>query len=444
MAVGGAPESGPTPPPASRRTNETSRVLRGIVRDDPAVRPRLARQLDPERIDPLLMAAERHGVVGWLWYAVRDFAAASDPAVRPVRERHAQLLGAHLRTRAALLRARTVLAAGGIEPVVLKGPVLAEVIYPRPDLRAYGDLDLLVEPDQVGPALELLEADGARLVERNWPLVLDRMLGQLTLVDADGTVVDLHWHLLHERALWSAFTLPPGVAGPTRSVPVGGVEVRALAAEPALVHLALHAAVSGAHRLMWLSDVDQSVRRDQPDWAGVLDLATRWSVGLPVALVLRRVRHVLGTPVPDEVLTGLTRETSRTGGALWAAAGWAVDRAAAVQRWRGQGSPARLFARSTRAGAAASARELTRRAREAALSDLRVRRGIARTDTLFDPAEPTSVAFPAGGAAGRRAYLDAIVDFGAEPGGAVHPCGADRTGRAGPTPPRPAREKAGA
>ena len=43
-----------------------------------------------------------------------------------------------------LLRALEVLAAAGIPSRVLKGVALAHTAYPQPELRVFGDVDLLV------------------------------------------------------------------------------------------------------------------------------------------------------------------------------------------------------------------------------------------------------------------------------------------------------------
>ncbi len=87
-----------------------------------------------------------------------------------------------------------------IEYVVVKGPVLAETVYPRSDLRVYGDVDLLVRPEQFGEALVALEGGGARLYEANWELMLRTMRGELNLLTALGAPLDLHWSLFHDAA----------------------------------------------------------------------------------------------------------------------------------------------------------------------------------------------------------------------------------------------------
>ena len=93
--------------------------------------------------------------------------------------------------------------------VVMKGPVLSERCYARPDLRAYGDLDMLVPPASFPGAVAAAVDAGATLVDRNWPLAHRQMRGELMLVLPRGTVLDLHWHVLNEPEAREWFPLDP-------------------------------------------------------------------------------------------------------------------------------------------------------------------------------------------------------------------------------------------
>ena len=57
-----------------------------------------------------------------------------------------------------------LLAARGILPVILKGTVCGAA-YPRPELRAYGDIDFRVAPGRFDEALEILTQNGFRVTE---------------------------------------------------------------------------------------------------------------------------------------------------------------------------------------------------------------------------------------------------------------------------------------
>jgi hypothetical protein len=137
----------------------------------------------------------------------------------------------------------------------VKGPALAAVAYRRPDLRAYKDLDLLVPAPVFEDAVRLLEANGIPLLDRNWTLVSHEVRGQLHLQLPMGTVTDLHWHLVNQYR--DRLRIPMGeLFDRSRRVEVGGRPVSVLDPVDGLIHICLHAALSGGERLIWLKDLD--------------------------------------------------------------------------------------------------------------------------------------------------------------------------------------------
>lgn len=103
----------------------------------------------------------------------------------------------HRANLAAILRA---FAAAGVPVAPLKGPVLADKLYPAGGARVYHDLDLLVQPADVNSSIELLRTFGYRpLVDVSNPPAnpVLRHGGEMTLRSrAMRSPVDLHWTLL--------------------------------------------------------------------------------------------------------------------------------------------------------------------------------------------------------------------------------------------------------
>lgn len=69
----------------------------------------------------------------------------------------------------------------GVRWAVAKGPVLANTVWPHPDMREFSDLDVLVHPADFGMALATLEDLGATYVDRNWPEILRQGRAELAL-----------------------------------------------------------------------------------------------------------------------------------------------------------------------------------------------------------------------------------------------------------------------
>ena len=137
----------------------------------------------------------------------------------------------------------------------MKGPVLAEHCYPAAELRTYEDLDLLVRPRDFEVTIDALEHAGFDLVDRNWALIRDERRAQLHLRLPMGTIADVHWHLLNRGSVRRAFAVPTDeLFARSRTLDVAGTTVSTLGRVDTLLHLCLHATLSGGDRLIWSKD----------------------------------------------------------------------------------------------------------------------------------------------------------------------------------------------
>ena len=241
--------------------------------------------------------------------ALASAAGAAAPAT--ARRRLADALAAgrarHLVMTRALATVLARLAADGIPALPLKGPVLAETVYPEPAWRPFADLDILVRPADRRRADAALLALGHRRVadEHTWEFDIDYD-GATLYAGPDGVHVDLHWALLTEpRYAWSG---EAERAVWERAVPLtlAGRPSLGLAREDLVVYLAAHLAVH--HSLAGLVrhwDVALVLGAGPLDWDAVLARATRWRVRRPLAFVLDGVERAFGPLVPPAVLSAL-------------------------------------------------------------------------------------------------------------------------------------------
>jgi hypothetical protein len=199
----------------------------------------------------------------------------------------------------------------GIPWAVVKGPVLSREAHPVVGVRSYEDVDVLVAPEALRRVLGRLLAAGWRHLDTNHPLLVARMPGELHLRSREGVVMDLHWSLFNDVDTRAAF--PVAVCELLRRRCLAdGLGVARLQDEDVLVHLCLHAAVSGADRLLWLVDVDQWVRNHPLDWSVFAARVARARARSAVGTVLARARTSLDTPVPAEVLSSMPAAWGRT------------------------------------------------------------------------------------------------------------------------------------
>ncbi|HJQ02112.1 MAG TPA: nucleotidyltransferase family protein [Jatrophihabitans sp.] len=382
---------------AGRRLSELTAVLRAR----PGALPMLAGRT-AEQADSVIQLARRHGVEAWL----AGCAPLTEPAWAELARQRPRFLAAQARSLAAVREFGGLADRAGVRWLVLKGPALAHSVYPRPDLRHYVDLDLLVAPTDFERVLAELEAAGYHLVDRNWPLLARERPGELRLRSPRGVLLDLHWSIFNDATRRASFDAPTADLLDRSRVLAAGFP--ALSAADQLVHVGLHAALSGANRLGWLLDAHLAAGAtgdgpsdDRPDWPAVLAAAGRIGAGPSLAVVLGRTSRLLSTAVAREVLVELA------GGRGWLALAGGLDRLSPLQDDPARPALARSVARSVRATGPSSARELTRHAW------LWVRSGAGRRyvrPAWLDADNPASAMLDVPDPAARQRYLAAVAD----------------------------------
>jgi hypothetical protein len=197
--------------------------------------------------------------------------------------------------------------AQGIPALPLKGPALAETVYPDPALRPFADLDVLVRREDRRRADAALLALGCERVAdaHSWDFDIDYD-GATVYRTADGVHVDLHWALLtepryawnreEERAVWDRAV----------ALTVAGEATLGLAREDLVLYLATHLAVH--HALAGLLrhwDVGLVLAAGALDWDVLISRAQRWRARRALYYVLVGVEGALGVAVPPPAIAAL-------------------------------------------------------------------------------------------------------------------------------------------
>lgn len=373
------------------------RVLLAVARDDPLPpverldRERLVRELEYHRLAGL--AARRAAGAGW----PRPLQADLQRLQKPYRLRMLLL-------KEAWRRAREAMAGEGIEAVVVKGPILTDQVYAEAGARLYQDLDVIVPRGDFERAVRALEAAGFAVADRNWALIRSSGAGELKLALPQHGVLDLHWHLLFTRDLRARFPIDMDeLLERAREVRIGDTTYRTLDPVDSLLHLAVHAGREGADRLIWLKDIEQSVRRYEPDWDELVRRALGWQVQLLAGTVLVRARETLGAPVPHNAVRALL------GSRLWYGVVTGVARAFPAERTRERGSPVTLLARASSRSVPATFAEALRGVASRLLRVM-TKGDWQRDEASEDPSDPGSLLYQAGGPEARRAFFRELAE----------------------------------
>ena len=221
------------------------------------------------------------------------------------RQREAMLRA--LATERTLVELSGSLSEAGISCIVLKGPALAHTVYPEPEWRPFGDLDLLVRGRDWAAARSAVEALGFR---RNVPeprAGFDVRFGKAaTHSNPDGLQVDLHRTLvLGPFGLWIE---PEELFSATTEFSLGGHRLLRLDDEALFLHACVHASLGWAPPLLLpVRDVVQIGAAVRLDRRVIADRIRAWRLAAVVAHALQAAEELLGAGVPalDGILDGI-------------------------------------------------------------------------------------------------------------------------------------------
>jgi len=278
---------------AARRTVE--RLVGALPDDVPAFRSRSAAIDD---WDAVVEAAYDQGVLGVLVHHWRDANVEIPPSAFEAAERHCAIEQLWTQqVRAAADEALRRLDADGVRCIPLKGPLLAERLYPDAAIRPCLDLDLLIHARDVDVATSSLEALGYRR-EEGPGAQYARRHGHHLLLRRAGTP-DLELHFRVYAGFGTVLEASDAFLHAEKSSTGTGVPMEVLAPEDEVLYLALHAAGHSYVRLLWLHDLKLLVRRHATlDWRQVAARARALGVASVVAFTCRLLDERLETAVP--------------------------------------------------------------------------------------------------------------------------------------------------
>jgi hypothetical protein len=217
----------------------------------------------------LARGAEHHNLVGFVLAAEDDGRISLPGAVVERLERGF----AFQALRSSLLRRElvSVATACSTQPVLLKGPAVADRFYAEPRLRPFVDLDLLVPRRQLSRAAAELTGSGFRPLEEFHPGFGEKLGHDVHLVRGSGpgrVDVELHWRIGDDR-LGEALSYDLLHAG---AEPLDSVLVPALPEQ--LLVLAVHLLGDRAKRLCWVNDLALvQAAATEAQWRRAFDLA---------------------------------------------------------------------------------------------------------------------------------------------------------------------------
>jgi hypothetical protein len=247
--------------------------------------------------------------------------------------------------RQILTETLSALRFAGCDVIALRAAALSETVYDKPSIRHNHAIELLVDPSQIQSAVDALAQLPFKRKEqrRAWQRQSHAFMHRSGLpVVLHTRLLLLPYHQVDLNEIWHD-------AGPAT---LSGIETKVLSQVDGLVHVCAHASSSpGRGNLRWVCDAALTVRRYPGlNWDRVAERAQQLRLVLPLWAMFEYLARQVHTPIPEPVLTGLSRAAARADrvsreAAIVGAVLGAASPADAIRRLRGKARARILLAR---------------------------------------------------------------------------------------------------
>jgi hypothetical protein len=197
-----------------------------------------------------------------------------------------------------IVRLSGLLRRNHIEAIPLKGAVASDLIFGDRGLYLSGDIDVLVRPSDIPDVSRVLTEAGYKkygAVSEN-----DLFSSHYHLIfQKDGHRVEVHWNLVKRY-----FQIPPDFWwGDVRKTEFEGMEISALSGERYIMYTVFRLFDHGFRPLKFFVIISELINRYQADidWHMLLILSKRYKMERLMIFVLKLLRDVLMTDIPDDV-----------------------------------------------------------------------------------------------------------------------------------------------
>jgi hypothetical protein len=210
-----------------------------------------------------------------------------------------------------MLRIAAEFRSAEIPVAVLKGSVIAEIAYGDISLREFSDIDLLLHPPDLAPAMPIFERLGYRPAwNRDLATTTSflRHVGECRLVNPQLQIdIDLHW-----RVATKATALAPSLSDfPSgfQPITIAGSPVLSLALSDLPLYLAAQGGWDQWRDLRRLCDLAEFLRRHpHADWQPSLNAARRLGGLRSMLTGLALASSMLDAPLPDPAAPLIERD----------------------------------------------------------------------------------------------------------------------------------------
>lgn len=225
----------------------------------------------------ILKISRRNGVLPLLsWNLVQKFDQFLPSEIKTVlTETFSKHLRQNMLQTSRMIEIVHLFKSNDIPALPYKGPLLAIQAYKNLALRHFGDLDILILPNHLEKALNLLSLNGYTvLTASHWLDNIKSCLKQkkdISLISEDNKVfLELHWKL--SRSYFDIPIKTEDLWSESKITTLAGFEVNTLSANHLLLYLCLHGSKHSWDRLSWICDINELIlSQNTIDWNQLIE-----------------------------------------------------------------------------------------------------------------------------------------------------------------------------
>jgi hypothetical protein len=250
----------------------------------------------------VLGIAEHHGVLPLVARNLIEVNRRLPPdAERSLRSSYEANLQRSLWFAAELTRILKHLQSRRLKVVPFKGPVLAEMVYHDLGLRSFSDLDFFVSPADFEMTKQALAEMGYRPTSYFTPAVerfLLRKGNERSFGSSSGTnLLELQWALLPH--FYAVDLRVEDLLARCGTIVSRERKVPCLSPEDSLLVLCLHAAKHLWTRLIWISDIAETLRTQTIDYSVAFSRGRELGMARILGVSFWLVKNVLRAGIPE-------------------------------------------------------------------------------------------------------------------------------------------------
>lgn len=254
--------------------------------------------------EELILLCERHRLLPVFYHSLKEISSSLQVDVPlQLKEKFTAQTQYVLKLAGDGVRLSETFSNENTPIIMLKGAFLSQRLYSNLALRPSRDIDILVHPDNIDIANEILVGNGYKRISPDFELSRKQKQFYQSYKNQyayrnlkNGCLVELHWRLFSSNHVFKVNV--DDLFAEARELMVAGKTVKVLSSKHEFQHLSLHGSMHQWFRLLWLRDFAQLVSSEVDKLDEILAYANRYGTERSVEQAIRLSNLFFDSPLP--------------------------------------------------------------------------------------------------------------------------------------------------